>query len=123
MKGIKIQSSRPDPGAVPDSASRAGSQHLWLCLGHSVKPFHELAALIPQPKPLARLWCPSVLPGAGVQWPQSLQMCWRNHLHHPYLCHCSKFSLFKDSLAALRCPHCSKAAEHLEEHLNTSHSP
>lgn len=70
-------------------------------------PFHEL--------PLARVWCPFVLPAAGVQCPQSLQMCWRSHLHHPCLCLCSKFSLFKDILAALRCPHCSKAAEHLEE--------
>lgn len=42
---------------------------------------------------------------------------------HSYLCKCSKFNMFKDITAALRCPHCSKAAEHQEELLNTSNSP
>lgn len=42
---------------------------------------------------------------------------------YSYLCKCSKFNMFKDIIAALRCPHCSKAAEHLEECLITSNSP
>lgn len=42
---------------------------------------------------------------------------------HCYLCKSSKFNMFKDIIAALRCPQCSKAAEHLQECLNTSNSP
>lgn len=42
---------------------------------------------------------------------------------HSYPCKRSKFNMFKDIIAALRCPHCSKAAEQPEERLNTSNSP
>lgn len=42
---------------------------------------------------------------------------------HSYMCKSSKFNMFKDIIAALRCPHRSKAAEHPEECLNTSNSP